>query len=101
MEEHNANDWEYAFYSSLSLEFLCRAAVAHVSPTLLADKGWRNTYYALGNPPASTTAPKSAIMAVVVDILCTLISDFVGLRNFCDEHVGRRNAELHSGDLEF
>jgi hypothetical protein len=103
MEQHNAEDWEYGFWSSLSLEFLCRAAVAHVSPTLLADrKDWRNTHYALGNATMSKQfLPRSAQTKEVLDILTALVPGFTESTDFCVEHAGRRNAELHSGDLEF
>lgn len=103
MEQHNADDWEYGFWSSLSIEFLCRAAIAHVSPTLLADrKDWRNTHYALGNAPMSKKfVPKSADTNEVLDILVQLVPGFAESKPFCMEHAGRRNAELHSGDLEF
>jgi len=103
MEQHNADDWEYGFWSSLSLEFLCRATVAHISPTLLAGrKDWRHTHYALGNSPISKKfVPKSADTRDVLDILSELVPGFAESKAFCLEHAGRRNAELHSGDLEF
>lgn len=103
MEEHNAEDWEYGLWSSLSLESLCRAAIAHISPTLLADRqDWRNTHYALGyDPVAKKFAPKSAQMNLILDMLAELVPNFAEFRPFCLEHIGRRNAELHSGDLEF
>jgi len=103
MEEHNPDDWEYGFWSSLGLECLCRSALAHVSPTLLADKkDWRNTHYALGNPPTAIRfSPKSAGAQEVLDMLGELVPGFTESKAFCSEHMGRRNAELHSGDLEF
>jgi hypothetical protein len=52
MERLTADDWRFGLWSSLSLELLARAALANVSPTLLANgKDWRNINYALGNPP--------------------------------------------------
>jgi hypothetical protein len=103
MEQHNADEWEYGFWSSLSLEFLCRSAIAHISPTLLAaEKDWRNRYYALGYAPTATKfVPKSADTKEVLGILAELVPGFAGFKDFCIEHAGRRNAELHSGDLEF
>ncbi len=43
MESHTADDWQFGFWSALSLEFIARAALSHVSPVLLADtkKSWR------------------------------------------------------------
>ena len=49
MEATKAEDWEFGFWSALSLEFLARAALAHISPTLLCNTAnWRNLHYALG-----------------------------------------------------
>lgn len=103
MEGHGTDDWEYGFYSSLSLEFLCRAALAHVSPTLLAEKSnWRNIYHALGYAPTSTKfAPRSATTTHVIGMLAEIVPGFTESQDFCAEHAERRNAELHSGDSEF
>ena len=50
MSALDSDDWEYALWSSLSLEFLARAALANVSPALLADtdKSWSSLHHALG-----------------------------------------------------
>jgi hypothetical protein len=102
MESYNADDWEYGFWSSLSLEFLCRAAVAHISPTLLAADNWRNRHYALGNLPTTTKfVPRSVETKVVLEIIAELVPGFAEVKDFCVQHTERRNAELHSGDLEF
>ena len=37
MESYTADDWQFGFWSALSLELLARAALAHISPVLLAD----------------------------------------------------------------
>ena len=51
MERFTANDWQFGFWSSLSLELLARAALACVSPALLAKgNNWRNIAYALEHP---------------------------------------------------
>lgn len=43
MLEQPREDWQFAFWSSLCLEMLVRAAVATASPALLADaKDWNN-----------------------------------------------------------
>ncbi|HEX3468746.1 MAG TPA: hypothetical protein VHT05_11765 [Candidatus Elarobacter sp.] len=105
MEEHSVDDWEYGFWASLSLEFLCRAAVAKISPTLLAaidKKNWRSVHYALGGPRSSIKfVPKSADISDVFEILAELVPGFTASHAFCIEFTGRRNAELHSGSLEF
>lgn len=48
MDSFTADDWQFGFWSALSLELLARAALAHISPVLLADtKNWRNLMHAL------------------------------------------------------
>jgi hypothetical protein len=104
MERNTADDWRFAFWSSLSLELLARAALAYVSPTLLANrKDWRNTYHALGHPAtAKGFTPNSVITGEVLSILKELLRDFTEeLFDFCAIHCARRNAELHSGEAAF
>ena len=105
MEEHPAESWQFGLWSALSLEFLARAALAHISPLLLADSksDWRNLAYALGKDPTSARfLPKSISIREVLSRLSELPT---GLNNeiadFCVEHAVRRNAELHSGQLAF
>ena len=51
MERYAPDEWQHRLWASLSLEMLARAALAGISPTLLADgKDWRNIYHALGHP---------------------------------------------------
>lgn len=61
MESTTAEDWQFGFWSALSLELLARAALAHISPTLLADmSNWRNLTYALGcSPTVKRFSPSS------------------------------------------
>ena len=55
MEEHPADQWEFGFWSALALESLARAALAHISPILLADakNNWRNITHAMGEQPTT------------------------------------------------
>src|SRR5665213_3270103 len=104
MECYTADNWQFGFWSSLSLELLARAALANVSPTLLANrKDWRNIYHALGYPPtAKGFTPNSVITGEVLSILNELRPDFSAeLLDFCATHCARRNAELHSGEDAF
>jgi hypothetical protein len=52
--------------------------LANVSPTLLASgKDWRNTNYALGNPPTKKDfKPSSVASAEVFSMLNELLPDF-------------------------
>jgi hypothetical protein len=104
MQRYTANDWQFGLWSSLGLELVARAAVAHVSPTLLADrKNWRNVYHALGHAAtAKRFRPTSITTNEVLSILNELLADFTEeLLDFCVSHCARRNGELHSGEEVF
>jgi hypothetical protein len=104
MESHTVEDWQFAFWSTLSLELLARAAVAFISPTLLANrKDWRNVYHALGHPPTvKGFTPNSVATGEVLLILHALVPDFTQeLYDSCLIHCAHRNAELHSGEERF
>lgn len=105
MSAINSDDWEYALWSSLSLEFLARAALANVSPALLVDtnKSWSSLYHSLGfTPTEKKFTHKSIAISEVFERLVVTLPDFTEEnRNFGIQHTGRRNAELHSGELAF
>ena len=104
MERFSPEDWQFGFWSSLTLELLARAALAHISPTLLANrKDWRNCYHALGHPPTTKGfVPNSVVTGEVLSILSELLPDLTKeLHDFCTVHLARRNAELHSGEDVF
>jgi hypothetical protein len=104
MERLAADDWRFALWSSLSLELLARAALANISPTLLASgRDWRNINYALGNPSSHRNfKPVSAAVSEVLLMLNELLPDFSKeLLNSCALHCGNRNAELHTGEERF
>lgn len=105
MDTHDSDEWEYALWSSLALEFLARAALANVSPALLAeaDKSGSNLYYSLGFAPFEEKfSPRSIAISEVFRRLATILSDFTREHeSFGNLHTGRRNAELHSGELAF
>src|SRR3954462_11050160 len=67
MLKHFRDEWQFALSSSLALELLARAALSRISPTLLADtkgpdnKGWDNTYYALGHTPLTAKFSPASI----------------------------------------
>lgn len=104
MLRHIPGEWQYAFWSSLALELIARAALAKISPALLADQStWNNIYYALGHTPtAPKFVPKSIGVAEVINRLGQILPSFdKELENFCVVHTGNRNAELHSADTPF
>lgn len=97
--------WDYALWTSLSLELLARAALANVHPALLAepDKGGSNLVSALGFEPIEKKfAPKSITVSEVFRRLTAIIPDFLAEHeSFGIQHTGQRNAELHSGEVAF
>lgn len=105
MGDYDSDDWEYALWSSLSLEFLARAALANISPALLAesDKSWASLYHALGFTPIEEKfAPKSISITEALKRLAAILPEFTKEHeSFGVQHTGRRNAELHSGELAF
>jgi hypothetical protein len=104
MRAQARESWQFAFWSSLSLELLARAALSHVSPALVADhKDWNNIYFALGNTPTvKKFNPKSLDISSVLNRLQEIVSAFTPeMRDFAILHMGRRNEELHSGSTPF
>lgn len=104
MFSHPRDDWRFGFWSALTLEILGRAALANISPTLLAEpKEWENHYYALGYAPrTSRFVPKSIVVSVVFKLLQDILTDFDStLANFATSHLAKRNDELHSSTSPF
>jgi hypothetical protein len=104
MESYTADDEQFAFWSALSLELVGRAALAHISPVLLADSSnWRNLTYALGSAATArrfvpNSIPIKEVFARLNELLPTFTEEIAG---FCAKHVDRRNSELHTGELSF
>lgn len=104
MTSAGSETWEHALWSGLCLELLARAALANISPVLLAEqRNWQNLLQALGYTPTEPKfSPKSVSTKDVLTRLKDILPDFdTELQNFCVTHTGRRNAELHSGELPF
>lgn len=104
MEAYPGDDWQFGLWSALTLELLARAALSHISPTLQADNAdWRNLAYALGNDLTSRRFfPKSVSSTDMLSRLRELVPTFDDeIFGFCNVHIRRRNAELHSGELAF
>lgn len=106
MQGCDSNEWEYALWSSLALELLARATLANVNPALLAEcdtRNWSSLYHALGFAPFEEKySPKSIAISEVFKRLSVIIPGFnKELENFGITHTGRRNSELHSGELAF
>lgn len=99
------DSWEYALWSSLALELLARAALANVTPAMLAeaDKNGSNLFFALGYKPFEAKfSPKSIPIGEVFKRLSGMLPEFTKeLESFSVVHTGKRNAELHTGELAF
>ncbi|WP_233858339.1 hypothetical protein [Paraburkholderia sp. HD33-4] len=95
---------DYALESTICLEMLARAALASVSPVLLAeDRDWRNLSYAFGHTP---TSKKFVPGSIGVKEARSRLSEpepnaTQEITNFCTDQFNKRNAELHSGVLAF
>jgi hypothetical protein len=106
MSKLDSDAWEFALWGSLSLELLARAALANVSPALLAktdERDWSSLYHALGfTPTEERFAPKSIPISEVFERLTSILPAFTKEhRLFGIGHTGKRNTELHSGELAF
>lgn len=104
MYTNSRDDWKFGLASTFVLEFLARAALANISPTLLADsKNWNNLYYALGHAPNATKfIPKSIdISEVFARLRDTNPAFTTELEGFAAQHINRRNEELHAGGTPF
>ena len=104
MLSHSRDEWQFGIASTFVLEFVARAALASISPALLADaKDSSNLYFALGrNPTAPKFIPKSVDISEVRSRLREAIPKYTAeLDGFSAAHVNRRNEELHSGGMPF
>lgn len=75
MQSYSPDDWQFGLSSTFVLEFLARAALANISPALLAKPNdWNNIYYALGGTPkASKFIPRSIDVTSVIEHLLEIV----------------------------
>jgi hypothetical protein len=104
MTSAESGSGEQALWSAALLEFLARAALANISPVLLADeKNWRNISFALGK---NATAKRFNPSSIGIKEVLARLSEFDArvtqeVINFCASHFDKRNSELHSGEFAF
>jgi hypothetical protein len=99
--EEDRDDPAFALWSTLALEFVARATLAHLHPALLADpREPENIHYAFGF--RTEKSPKS-IPAKALFARCevTVASFTSAERKFAMTLIERRNEELHSGTPAF
>lgn len=94
-------DPQFAFWSSLALEFLARAALSKCHPVLNADpRKLDNLLYALEVP--IPTQPRSVSAHSVYERLRKIVPKFDREeKSLCEFLSLQRNEELHSGALPF
>jgi len=101
--DQSRDDAAFGLWCSLGLELLARAALASISPTLLAEPDREHKYllHALGR--GSERTPRKSIGAAQVLSLCnTLFPEFTKEDlTAALAVVNRRNEELHSGAAAF
>jgi hypothetical protein len=93
----------FGLWCSLGLELLARAALASISPTLLAEPDRDHKYLLHALNRGSVSTPRKSITVTQVFALChTLVRDFS--KEDCTialALINRRNEELHSGGAGF
>lgn len=97
-----AGDADFPFYSSLSLEFLAKAALANVHPALLAkpDDDGVSLLHALGFE--TRAQPQTVEMKTVYLRLMTAVPAFTKPHmEACGQLTFHRNEELHTGAMPF
>jgi hypothetical protein len=100
----SADEWKFGLTSTFVLEYLARAAVANISPALLAEhKDWNNIYFAIGRTPtAPKFVPRSLDVSAVFRNLRDIVPSFTPEQEgFAAQHLNRRNEELHTGATPF
>ena len=104
LQQHVPVDWQYSLWLSFCLEFLVRAALAHISPALIANKNnWKNIAYAIGRGRVDgLKTPMSITTREVIDRLSILVPEFsTEHSSYCLQLFSKRNSELHTGDSAF
>lgn len=91
----------FPFFAAIGLEFLARAALARVHPSLLADpQDGNNILYAFGYN--TTERPITVPAKTIYSRLIYVVPDFSkDDQSFCLLCAERRNRELHTGQLAF
>jgi hypothetical protein len=95
-------DPQFGLWCSMGLEILARAAVASVSPMLLAEPDQEQKYLLYALKRGSEKNPKSIAIAKVLNLCDKLFPEFTPeIHTSVSALVSRRNDELHSGNSAF
>lgn len=93
----------FGLWCAMGLELLARSALAHISPTLLAepDPSHQNLLHAL-NLKSSKGKRKSLMTAQVLSLCQHLITDFTEYHfKVSSAIINQRNEEVHTGSAAF
>lgn len=104
MLKQERSDWQFGFWSALTLEILARASLSNISPVLVAEgKDWNNIFYALGNNPnVQKFQPRTTDISELFRRVENIFPKFTKeMLDFSIIHINRRNSELHTGALPF
>jgi len=95
-------DPDFPFFCALALEFLCRSALAHVHPALLADGKDDGVSILFACGVTAKGHPKTIDMKAVIHRLGIVIPEYAAQHaRICTTLIQLRNEELHSGALPF
>lgn len=92
---------EYQLWASLALELLGKAALAKISPALIADPTHQESLFSACGVQIGTDL-KTITAKTLFLRLPHITKDFdQQVQKFCEQSALKRNAELHSGELPF
>ena len=104
MQKNDSDEWQFAFWAALSLEFIVKAALANISQALVAEgSDWNNLLYSTGQQPNQKKfVPRTADISGLIRNIETAFPEFTKeMLDFAVAHMNMRNRELHSGALAF
>lgn len=92
---------EYRLWASLAVELIGKAALARVSPSLVADPTHQESLFAACGLPIGTDY-KTIAAKTLFSRIPHISKDFdPQVQKFCEQLALQRNAELHSGEAPF
>jgi hypothetical protein len=92
---------DFCFSCAVSLELLGKAMLSRVHPALVADPRHADSLF-LACGKVFTQDPKTILAGTVFERISKLSREFDQTQvKFCMQMAGRRNADLHSGELPF
>ncbi|GAA2627102.1 hypothetical protein GCM10010411_75200 [Actinomadura fulvescens] len=101
-EDHPAADEAATLWLLLGLEFLMRAPLARVHPTLLAETSRNDSASLMHAAGFSSGSPNDKIKSIGITTVCArllqVVDGFAEVRNDAAHLINLRNSELHTAD---